>query len=269
MNQPPKKDATKKSWMAAVPPPAHSGVSHKFRIAGGAQIGRPEIRESRPVVAADDPGMVSEGLRRQLVERLAVRGIRDVNVLNAMRVVPRHRFIEPGLASRAYEDVALPIGHEQTISQPFIVARMAELALNGRTRCQRVLEVGTGCGYQAAVLAQFSDRVFSIERIRALHEAAQHHLRGWVKNVRLVLGDGRLGLPAEQPFDAIVVAAAGLEIPPAWLEQLALGGRIVAPLARAAGAGQRLVVVERVAEHDWQRQDLDAVNFVPLLGGIQ
>jgi protein-L-isoaspartate(D-aspartate) O-methyltransferase len=190
-----------------------------------------------------------------------------------MLAVPRHCFVEPGLASRAYEDVALPIGHAQTISQPFIVARMAELAMNGRSRLKRVLEIGTGCGYQAAVLSCLAEKVVSIERIKALHELARNNLQvAGIRQVRLIYGDGVQGWVAEQPYDAIVVAAAGLEIAPAWLEQLAIGGRLVAPLASiksAATTGQRLVVVERAASQDWQRQDLDAVNFVPLLGGIQ
>lgn len=263
----------KKTWMAAVQKKPPEGVSHKFLIAGGAQVGRPETKESRPMVTPDDPGMVSSGLRRQLVERLSARGIRDARVLQAMLAVPRHCFIEPGLASRAYEDVALPIGHAQTISQPFIVARMAELALNGRPRLKRVLEIGTGCGYQAAVLSFLAEKVVSIERIKALHELAKTNLRSaGIHQIRLIYGDGLQGWPTEQPYDAMVVAAAGLELSPLWLEQLAIGGRLVAPVAhRKAGAalGQRLVVVERTASQEWQHQDLDAVNFVPLLGGTQ
>ncbi|MFN5802218.1 MAG: protein-L-isoaspartate(D-aspartate) O-methyltransferase [Burkholderiales bacterium] len=266
-------DKDKKGWMAAVQKNQPVGVSHKFRIAGDAHVGRPGSKELRPTVIPDDPGMVSSGLRRQLVERLAARGIRDPQVLHAMLAVPRHFFVEPGLASRAYEDVALPIGHAQTISQPFIVARMAELAMNGRSRLKRVLEIGTGCGYQAAVLSCLAEKVVSIERIKALHELARNNLQvAGIRQVRLIYGDGVQGWVAEQPYDAIVVAAAGLEIAPAWLEQLAIGGRLVAPLASiksAATTGQRLVVVERTASQDWQRQDLDAVNFVPLLGGIQ
>lgn len=259
----------KKGWIAPMIRGAESSVSHKFRISGGAHVGRGEPREPRPIVATGDLGMVSEGLRRQLVERLAARGIAHPRVLAAMLSVPRHHFIEPAFASRAYEDVALPIGHAQTISQPFIVARVSELVLNGRERLQRILEVGTGCGYQAAVLAQLADRVVSVERIRALHELAINNCRSsGLNNLRLVLGDGLLGMPLESPFDGIVVAAAGLEVPSAWLKQLKIGGRIVAPVNQGQG-GQRLVVVERVAEDEWQRQFLDAVNFVPLLSGIQ
>jgi protein-L-isoaspartate(D-aspartate) O-methyltransferase len=263
-------DKDKKGWMAPVQKNQAEGVSHKFRIAGEAHIGRPGSKEPRPTVIPDDPGMVSSGLRRQLVERLAARGIRDPQVLQAMLAVPRHYFVEPALASRAYEDVALPIGHAQTISQPFIVARMAELALNGRARMQRVLEIGTGCGYQAAVLSLLSEKVFSIERIKALHELARTNLRSaGLRQIGLIYGDGVQGWKAEQPYDAIVVAAAGLEISPRWLEQLAVGGRLIAPLASMQAAGQRLVVVERQSVDDWQRQDLDPVNFVPLLGGTQ
>jgi protein-L-isoaspartate(D-aspartate) O-methyltransferase len=266
-------DKEKKSWMATVRKNQTESVSHKFSIAGDAHVGRPDIKEPRATVSPDDPGMVSSGLRRQLVERLAIRGIRDSQVLQAMLTVPRHLFVEPGLASRAYEDVALPIGHAQTISQPFIVARMAELALNGRSKLKRILEIGTGCGYQVAVLSTLCEKIFSIERIRALHELAKTNLRrAGLRQVGLIYGDGLQGWSAEQPYDAIIVAAAGLEISPLWLEQLALGGRLVAPVANlkvGVSTGQRLVVVERTSSHDWQRQDLDAVNFVPLLGGTQ
>lgn len=244
-------------------------ISHKFSIAGSTHVGRAEPREIRPQSNADNPGMVSQGLHRQLIDRLAARGIRSTAVLEAMRQVPRHVFIEPGLASRAYEDVALPIGHEQTISQPFMVARMAELALNGRERLGKILEIGTGCAYQAAVLAQLAQNVFSIERLRALHELARANLRAVrAPNLRLLLGDGRLGWAEQAPFDAIVVAAAGLDLPSVWLEQLAMGGRLIAPQGVAQGQ-QRLVVVERISEHEWQRQELDFVNFVPLKSGVQ
>nr|WP_084545377.1 protein-L-isoaspartate(D-aspartate) O-methyltransferase [Derxia gummosa] len=211
-----------------------------------------------------------QGRRERLVRDLAARGLQDLAVLDALRTVPRDAFVDPALASRAYDDTALPIGHEQTISQPFTVGRMLELMRQGRPpgqRLARVLEVGTGCGYQAAVLGQIADMVFSIERIRALHELARSNLRPLrLANVRLHFGDGRVGLPHEGPFDGIVVAAAGFELPQELLDQLRVGGRLVAPVARGDGR-QRLVVIDRTGRADWQRAEADDVHFVPLRSG--
>ncbi|MDH2235606.1 protein-L-isoaspartate(D-aspartate) O-methyltransferase [Pigmentiphaga sp. GD03639] len=210
-------------------------------------------------------GLNSERMRAALVARLRAQGIADERVLEAVHAIPRHRFVDEALASRAYEDAALPIGHGQTISQPWIVARMIAAARNGR-ELGKVLEVGTGCGYQAAVLAGVAREVYSIERIKALHELARNQLRPFrLPHVRLVFGDGMLGVPSAAPFDAIVVAAAGLKIPDALLAQLAVGGRLVAP---EGGARQRLVMIERTGAQSWVRTELEAVRFVPLQSGV-
>jgi protein-L-isoaspartate(D-aspartate) O-methyltransferase len=190
--------------------------------------------------------------------------VRDRAVLGALEAVPRHLFVEEGLAPQAYIDASLPIGHHQTISQPYIVARMIEVMRQGAP-LQRVLEIGTGCGYQAAVLACIAQDVYSIERIKPLHELAKANLRPLrVPNLRLHYGDGMLGLPQAAPFDGIILAAAGLEVPRALLEQLAIGGRLVAPVGERT---QHLELVTRVAKSEWQRQMLEDCHFVPLRPG--
>ncbi|WP_240199921.1 MULTISPECIES: protein-L-isoaspartate(D-aspartate) O-methyltransferase, partial [unclassified Burkholderia] len=209
-----------------------------------------------------------ERVRERMVERLRANGVTDARVLEAMAAVPRHMFVDPGLATQAYEDSALPIGHQQTISKPSVVARMIELAMAGRT-LERVLEIGTGCGYQAAVLSHVARDVYSIERIKPLYERAKLNLRPLrVPNIRLHYGDGRVGLPSAAPFDAIVIAAAGLDVPQALLEQLAIGGRLVAPVGAQSGQHQVLTLVERVAHAQWRESRLDRVFFVPLKSGV-
>jgi protein-L-isoaspartate(D-aspartate) O-methyltransferase len=218
--------------------------------------------------ATDHSGLASARVRDRMVERVRELGVRDVRVLEAMRAVPRHLFVDEALASRAYEDTALPIGHAQTISQPYIVARIAELALEGIPdgRAARVLEIGTGCGYAAAVLAQLFGDVVSIERLRALHDRARENLRPLrVPNLRLVFGDGGRGVAAGAPYDAIVAAAAGDELPPAWIEQLKPAGRVVAPVG---GLQQQLIVATKDAAGRVQRSVKEAVRFVPLRGGV-
>jgi len=225
----------------------------------------PVVAPARPAARPPNHGLNSERMRASLVARLRAQGIADERVLEAMQAIPRHCFVDEALASRAYEDAALPIGHGQTISQPWIVARMIAAARNGR-ELGKVLEVGTGCGYQAAVLAGVTREVYSIERIKALHELARNRLRPFrFAHVRLVFGDGMLGVPSAAPFDAIVVAAAGLKIPDALLGQLAVGGRLVAP---EGGARQRLVMIERTGAQSWVRTELEAVRFVPLQSGV-
>jgi len=219
-------------------------------------------------------GLTSEPARRAMVQALRVQGVRDAAVLGAMGAVARHAFIEQGLASRAYEDVALPIGHGQTISRPSTVARMIELLAAGRTgewlRCAKVLEVGTGCGYQAAVLAHVFGEVVSIERLRWLHEAARTHVRPLrLPNLRLVFGDGHVGVPAAAPYDAIIVAAAGDHIPDELLAQMKVGGRLVAPVSQPDGSEQALHQVDRQGERDWALTVLDAVRFVPMRRGTR
>ncbi|WP_454764272.1 protein-L-isoaspartate(D-aspartate) O-methyltransferase [Cupriavidus campinensis] len=222
-------------------------------------------------------GMASDRARAALAARLRAGGIRDERVLGAIATVPRHLFMEPGLASQAYEDAALPIGHQQTISKPSVVARMIELLREGLAPAQplaRVLEIGTGCGYQAAVLSLVAQEVFSIERIRPLHEQAKANLRPLrVPNIRLHYGDGMLGLPRAAPFSAIILAAAGMEVPEALLEQLAIGGRLIAPVVASATGGpgqtvtQQLLLIERLNRHRFHRTALEAVFFVPLKSG--
>ncbi len=211
-------------------------------------------------------GMTSQRTRERLAKRLEERGIRDPAVLQQIRDVPRHLFVDEALSSRAYEDTALPIGQGQTISQPFVVARMTE-ALRQGERLGRVLEVGTGCGYQTAILAQLADEVYSIERIGALLEAARQRLRELrISNVRFRHGDGYAGWPENGPFDGILVAAAPAEVPPALLDQLAPGGRMVIPVGQSGM--QQLRLIERTDE-GLEEAVLDMVSFVPLVGGRQ
>jgi protein-L-isoaspartate(D-aspartate) O-methyltransferase len=214
-------------------------------------------------------GMTSQRTRLRMVERLRRKGIRDERVLAAMAAVPRHLFMDEALASRAYEDTALPIGFSQTISQPYVVARMLESLLDDRAAPRKVLEVGTGCGYQAAVLAQLAGEVYSIERIRALLERARANLRALrLSNLRLTHADGTAGLEVAAPFDAIVVAAAAPSVPEALLRQLAPGGRMVLPLrtGSAPRAAQRLALYER-GVRGFTESVLDEVLFVPLETG--
>jgi protein-L-isoaspartate(D-aspartate) O-methyltransferase len=209
-------------------------------------------------------GMTSQRTRARMVQRLRDQGIRDERVLAAMGAVPRHLFVEEALASRAYEDTALPIGFGQTISQPYVVARMIEKLIAGKSP-GKALEVGTGCGYQAAVLAHVFPEVYSIERIRGLLERARRNLLALrLKNLRLAHGDGYAGLEGAAPFQAIIVAAAASRMPEALRRQLVPGGRMVLPLA--SGGGQRLLLVER-SGRGFVESELDTVRFVPMEAG--
>ena len=206
-------------------------------------------------------GMTSQRTRERMIERLRGKGIRDERVLAAMVAVPRHLFVEEALASRAYEDTALPIGFAQTISQPYVVARMIELLIQDKEP-NTVLEVGTGCGYQAAVLARIFREVYSVERINALLERARANLRSLrIANLRLVHGDGHAGLEKVAPFQSIIVAAAARQVPQALLRQLSPGGRMILPLHE--GKGQRLVLLER-SGRGFVETELDPVRFVPM-----
>ena len=207
----------------------------------------------------------ADGLRREMVSKVAQKGVKDSLVLAALEAIPRHLFIESGLSSQAYIDASLPIGHHQTISQPYIVARMIEIMRNGGV-LGNVLEIGTGCGYQAAVLSLVAKDVYSIERIKALHELAKNNLRPMrIANIRLHYGDGMLGMPHVAPFDGIILAAAGLEVPQALLEQLAIGGRLIAPVG---GKNQVLQLIERVNKREWKSSVLEHCHFVPLHQGV-
>jgi len=215
-------------------------------------------------------GMTSTRTRMRMVERLRADGIHDEVVLAAMNAVPRHIFVDEALAIRAYEDTPLPIGSGQTISQPWVVARMTELARNGGA-LERVLEVGTGCGYQTAVLAQLAGEVYTVERIGALVAKARRNLQSLkVKNVRLMHGDGSADLGEELQLDAIVVTAGATHVPTALLKYLKPGGRMVLPLAHHGERGdgvQRLTVIEAVPG-GFREETFDAVRFVPLLPGL-
>jgi len=206
-----------------------------------------------------------------MVERLRDKGIKDEAVLAAMSAVPRHLFVDEALASRAYEDTALPIGFEQTISQPFVVALMiSALRASRESGLGKVLEIGTGCGYQAAVLAKLAKEVYSVERISGLLTKARANLRELrIPNLRLTHGDGSEGLIQAAPFDSIISAAAAQELPPALKLQLAVGGRLIAPVHVNAGKReQALCLIERTAT-GYTEQWLDAVRFVPLRAGKQ
>ncbi len=208
-------------------------------------------------------GMTSPRTRARMVERLRAKGIQDEVVLAAMNAVPRHIFVDEALASRAYDDVSLPLGFGQTISQPYIVARMIEILRAGNP-LNRVLEVGSGCGYQAAVLGQVAREVHSVERVQPLYERAARHLQELqLNNVSVSYADGGMGLPEVAPFDGIILAAAGTHVPQALLEQLAVGGRMVLPLGAQE---QVLCLIERDAQ-GYRETRLEPVKFVPLLMG--
>ncbi|MGB8339014.1 MAG: protein-L-isoaspartate(D-aspartate) O-methyltransferase [Burkholderiales bacterium] len=210
-------------------------------------------------------GMTSMRTRTRMVERLREQGIKDEAVLEAVAQTPRHIFVEEALASRAYEDNALPIGHGQTISSPYIVARMTELLLQGSLGAHlgKVLEIGTGCGYQTAVLAKFSDEIYSVERIGPLLAKARGHLRELkCNNAKLFHADGNIGLATAAPFDGILMAAAATRVPPGLLQQMAIGGRMVLPLGTAE---QFLTVIDRT-ENGFLETRFEPVRFVPLRG---
>ncbi len=208
-------------------------------------------------------GMTSARTRGRLIERLRAEGIKDETVLAAMNEVPRHIFIDEALATRAYDDVSLPIGHGQTISQPWVVARMTEVLRNGK-QLNRVLEIGTGCGYQAAVLSRVAKEVYSVERIQPLYERANKTLRELkIFNVKLRYADGTSGLPDAGPFDGIIMACAAPALSAALREQLAVGGRMVLPMGTQE---QYLYLIER-DENGFRETRLDAVKFVPLVMG--
>ena len=252
---------------------AHTAVHGAFvarvatpaRPAGAPLQGFAQRVQPVPVAAPRADMMISDAIRNQMVQRVARQGVKDQVVLAALNTVPRHGFIEPALSAQAYIDASLPIGHHQTISQPYIVARMIEVMRNGG-QLNNVLEIGTGCGYQAAVLSCVARNVYSIERIKPLHELAKANLRPLrIANLRLHYGDGMLGLPQAAPFDGIILAAAGLAVPQALLEQLSIGGRLVAPVGAQT---QHLQLITRTGKAEWTSDTLEACHFVPLRPGI-
>jgi len=209
-------------------------------------------------------GMTSQRTRLRMIERLREQGIVDEAVLNVMNEIPRHIFVEEALASRAYEDFALPLGFGQTISQPYVVARMTELLTAGRP-LGKVLEIGTGCGYQTAILAKLATEVYSVERLLPVLAKARKNLRELrITNIRLKHADGHMGIPEAAPFDAILVTAAATHVPDALKAQLAVGGRMVVPMGARE---QHLCVFERTAR-GYTQAKLDAVKFVPMLSGL-
>jgi protein-L-isoaspartate(D-aspartate) O-methyltransferase len=209
-------------------------------------------------------GMTSQRTRERMIARLREQGIGDEVVLAAMNAIPRHIFLDEAISIRAYEDVALPIGFGQTISQPYIVARMTEILRDSKP-LNKVLEIGTGCGYQTAVLARVAKEVYSVERIRSLLFKARGHLRELrLSNIKLEYADGAMGLPQLAPFDGIMVTAASSHIPDDLLDQLAVGGRMVIPV----GTGEQFLVLIERTETEYRQTKLEAVKFVPLLGGI-
>jgi protein-L-isoaspartate(D-aspartate) O-methyltransferase len=225
----------------------------------------------RPIVAppqVQGTGLDSSAVRARMVQKLQAAGLADARVLEALHTVERHRFVDSALVNQAYEDTSLPIGLGQTISKPNVVARMMELLLaNTEGKLGRTLEIGTGCGYQAALLSVVCTEVYSMERLKGLHEKARDNLRALrIANLHLILGDGMLGYPKGAPYSGIIAAAGGEALPQAWLDQLAVGGRLVAPIANAKGA-QALMVVDKT-ENGLKQSVLEAVQFVPLKSGL-
>lgn len=237
-----------------------------------ASSARPQPARAPAAAAAIAPsglGLDSQAVRTRMVQKIAAQGVSDPRVLAALNTVERHRFVDSALVNQAYEDTSLPIGLGQTISKPSVVARMIELLLAGRAgaRLGRVLEVGTGCGYQAAVLSQVCTEVYSIERLRGLHDRARENLRPFrIPNVHLLFGDGMAGFPQGAPYAGIIAAAGGEAVPASWTDQLAEGGRIVAPMVMPHGQ-QALVVVEKSGGR-LSQSILEGVHFVPLKSGI-
>ena len=222
-------------------------------------------------VATQAAVMDSSAVRRNMAQKLAAQGVSDRLVLSAMGTIERHRFVDSALINQAYEDTSLPIGLNQTISKPGVVARMAELLRNGAPgRLGRVLEIGTGCGYQAAVLSLLATEVYSIERLRGLHDRARDNLRHLaIGNLHLLFGDGMLGYEKGAPYAGIIAAAGGEAVPQAWIDQLAVGGRLVAPVSGSAGSAgkQALVVIDKTPQ-GLRQTVLEAVHFVPLKSGV-
>lgn len=229
-------------------------------------------QSTKPLISPPLQGIMdTRAVRRNMVRKLAMQGVSDPMVLAAMGSVERDRFVDSALVNQAYEDTSLPIGLGQTISKPGVVARMAELLRHGSTgRLGRVLEIGTGCGYQAAVLSFLAHEVYSIERLRGLHDKARGNLRHLaLANLHLLFGDGMAGYAKGAPYAAIIAAAGGEAVPQAWIDQLAIGGRLVAPVASDATAAgkQALVVIDKTSQ-GIQQTILEAVHFVPLKSGV-
>ncbi len=256
--------------MAAGKPPSSTASRPGFPLRLKPDAGVPSATKSATKNIKPVPsglGLDSQVVRARMVQKLAAQGVTDPQVLAAMGQVERHRFVDSALVNQAYEDTSLPIGLGQTISKPNVVARMLELILQGRPgKLGRVLEIGTGCGYQAALLAQLATEVYSIERLRGLHDKARENLRPFrLPNVHLLFGDGMIGYAKGAPYAAIISAAAGEALPQQWIDQLAVGGRLVAPTQTANGC-QALLVVDKTPQ-GIQQTLLEEVHFVPLKSG--
>jgi protein-L-isoaspartate(D-aspartate) O-methyltransferase len=257
------------SFPAKMPSIAQAKPATTKNIAAPAIFQRVTAQKS---IVSTGHGLDSHAMRQRMVDKLAAQGISDAALLHAMNTVERHRFVDTALVGQAYEDTSLPIGLGQTISKPNVVARMIELlrqgcAPNSKGRIGRVLEIGTGCGYQAALLAQVCTEVYSIERLRGLHDKARDNLRPFaLAHLHLLLGDGMLGYAKGAPFAGIIAAAGGDAIPQAWVDQLAVGGRLVAPVV-TTGRTQALIVLDKTQQGVTQSV-LEAVHFVPLKSGV-
>ncbi|HWH82047.1 MAG TPA: protein-L-isoaspartate(D-aspartate) O-methyltransferase [Burkholderiaceae bacterium] len=281
----PRRDTTPRRVPKATPKPAPKAApaAPAPRLQATAAAARTLLRPQRPLdlahgdasrrAAPSGLGLDSADVRRRMAQRLRASGVRHEAVLEAMATVPRHRFVDAALVTQAYEDTSLPIGHGQTISKPSVVARMIELLMDGATAraarsLGRVLEIGTGCGYQAAVLASLATSVISVERLQPLHAKARELLAPMrPANLRLVYGDGMRGHPPNAPYDSIIAAAGGDALPDAWLDQLAVGGRLVSPVRQGGSDRQTLMVVDRHAD-GYERHTCEAVHFVPLKSGL-
>lgn len=241
----------------------------KLAVAGRAPQANPVKTGTTARPSPHGVGLDSSTVRLRMVQKLAVEGVRDPQVLMAMGTVERHRFVDSALVNQAYEDTSLPIGLGQTISKPGVVSRMVELLRNGVDgKLGRVLEIGTGCGYQAAVLSLIATEVYSIERLRGLHDKARENLRPLrLPNLHLLFGDGMAGYAKGAPYAAIIAAAGGEAVPQAWIDQLAVGGRLVAPVSAAGGAQQSLLVIDKTSA-GLRQTVLEAVHFVPLKSGV-
>ena len=254
-------------------PAASARRSHGANEKRHAALGPAGAVQARKTMAHAGAVSVQDygAIRRDLVNRLARGGISDLAVLTAMGTVERHLFVDSALRGQAYADTSLPIGLGQTISRPSIVARMIDLLRNGAPgKLGRVLEIGTGCGYQAAVLSLVASEVYSLERLRGLHEKARENLRTLrLPNVHLLFGDGMVGYAKGAPYYGIIAAAGGLAVPLAWTDQLAVGGRLVAPVAGQQGSQSRqaIVVIDKTAR-GLQQTVYESVHFVPLKSGV-
>ncbi|WP_294770998.1 protein-L-isoaspartate(D-aspartate) O-methyltransferase [uncultured Rhodoferax sp.] len=273
MKQRPSFPARLDSTLAKTRPNPHGAVALPVTALSppSAPMGRGLARNQVGPAAVPVPqgmGMDSQAVRQRMVQKLAAQGVSDPLVLAAMGSIERHRFVDSALVNQAYEDTSLPIGLGQTISKPGVVSRMIELLRNGASgRIGRVLEIGTGCGYQAAVLSMVAEEVYSIERLRGLHDKARENLRHLrLPNAHLLFGDGMVGYAKGAPYAGIIAAAGGEAVPQAWVDQLAVGGRLVAPVVTGGGT-QALLVLDKTAQGVRQTL-LEPVHFVPLKSGV-